>query len=402
MLTETDKLAAITFTIDWDSGVAHHTDRYHGQRINFWRDCFPKAIGSELLNRLPGDRIERRFPAGDIVPAFDPKKAFSISPGQFTTKGPDGTIHPRQGRFYPKGLLRGIANVFPQNVQPFRVIAVDPTEIHVDLNHPLAKAPLQFRAEVIDVMPKPVDRGGTCIDWMETLTDGPGMQTRADGKPTDFFSDDPFRREDETEDAVFYEKPRFVQHLDDRAIAEIRSLYERLLPQHASVLDFMSSWTSHLPEGVSFSQVTGLGMNAEELERNPVLDHRVVQDMNLNPRLPFADRSFDAVVCTASVEYLTQPFLVFEELARVLRPEGVCVMTVSNRWFPPKAIRIWKELHEFERMGLILEYFLSTGKFKELNTYSMRGLPRPETDKYFGSQRFSDPVYAVWGRRISK
>jgi len=32
-------------------------------------------------------------------------------------------------------------------------------------------------------------------------------------------------------------------------------------------------------------------------------------------------------------------------------------------------------------------------------THSMRGLPRPETDKYFAKQRISDPVYAVWGQK---
>jgi hypothetical protein len=74
-------------------------------------------------------------------------------------------------------------------------------------------------------------------------------------------------------------------------------------------------------------------------------------------------------------------------------------MTFSNRWFPPKSIRIWKELHEFERMGLVLEYFERTGRFQDLETFSMRGIPRPWDDKYFPQMRFSDPVYAVWGRK---
>jgi SAM-dependent methyltransferase len=399
MLTDTDKLAAITFTIDWESEIAHHTDQYHGQRINFWRDCFPKSLGAELLNRFPGDAIDKAFSPGEIVPPFNPKQEFSIQSNQFSTKGSDGPIHPRQGRFYPKGLLKGIANVFPQNIEPFRVLSLEKEKIHVSFNHPLASTPLQFRAEITEVIPKPADRGGTCIDWMETLTSGPGMQARASGRPTDFFADDPFRREDETDDGLFYGKPRLVQHLDDRAILEIRRLYEKLLPKNADVLDLMSSWTSHLPDGLPLGTITGLGMNAEELERNPRLNRRIVHDLNRDPKLPFSENAFDAIICTASVEYLIHPFAVFEELARVLKPGGICIMTVSNRWFPPKAIRIWKDLHEFERMGLILEYFLSTGKFGDLHSHSLRGLPRPETDKYFGSQRHSDPVYAVWGIR---
>jgi hypothetical protein len=48
-------------------------------------------------------------------------------------------------------------------------------------------------------------------------------------------------------------------------------------------------------------------------------------------------------------------------------------------------------------MGLVLEYFLKSGQYTRLETYSMRGLPRPQNDKYAGQLPFADPVYAVWG-----
>jgi hypothetical protein len=49
---------------------------------------------------------------------------------------------------------------------------------------------------------------------------------------------------------------------------------------------------------------------------------------------------------------------------------------------------------------MVLEYFLKSGKYRQLETYSMQGLPRPENDKYFGQIPYGDPVYAVWGRKI--
>jgi SAM-dependent methyltransferase len=101
-----------------------------------------------------------------------------------------------------------------------------------------------------------------------------------------------------------------------------------------------------------------------------------------------------------SIEYLVDPMAIFEEISRVLRPGGQFIVTFSNRWFPPKAVSIWSELHEFERMGLVLEYFLRSGRFNHLHTYSMRGLPRPHGDKYFPSLMYSDPVYAVWGQKL--
>jgi len=111
---------------------------------------------------------------------------------------------------------------------------------------------------------------------------------------------------------------------------------------------------------------------------------------------------FDAALCSLSVEYLVDPMAVFAEISRVLRPGGQFIVTFSNRWFPPKAVAIWSELHEFERMGLVLEYFLRSGEFSHLHTYSMRGLPRPRGDKYFPDLMYSDSVYAVWGQKLQR
>lgn len=72
-----------------------------------------------------------------------------------------------------------------------------------------------------------------------------------------------------------------------------------------------------------------------------------------------------------------------------------------NRWFPPKAIQIWEGIHEFERPGLVSEYFLESGLFYNLETWSIRGLPRPEDDEYADRMPSSDPVYAVWGERVA-
>lgn len=38
-------------------------------------------------------------------------------------------------------------------------------------------------------------------------------------------------------------------------------------------------------------------------------------------------------------------------------------------------------------------------RYGELGTESLRGLPRPEDDKYAARMAESAPVYAVWGRR---
>src|SRR5262245_20823090 len=85
-----------------------------------------------------------------------------------------------------------------------------------------------------------------------------------------------FRRFDESEDALFYAYPRLVTHIDDEAIAAARAFYGLRLPAGGRILDLMSSWVSHLPEPLPYAAVTGLGMNEEELARNPQLSAFVV------------------------------------------------------------------------------------------------------------------------------
>lgn len=390
----------LVFQLNWKSKYAQHTDCYQASRANIWRDSFPTELFDLLQNKQSGERIEFRFKAGEVMPSFDSRKLMQIRNHQFERRIADDTItEPRLGRFYPKGMLRGIAGVYRANVKPFRCVALNNGHMIVDFNHPLADKDLILSAIVGKVLTKNAERGGSSVDWLETLTAGPGMQARWQDKQTDYFSDDPFIRDDDQPDALFYAKPRFTQHLDDTAIEIVRNTYGRFLADGMRVLDLMSSWQSHIPVDLRLDKLMGLGLNEKELKKNPQLNDFVVHDLNADPVLPFESDTFDAVVCTVSVEYITHPMSIFQEVARVLRRDGFFILTFSNRWFPTKVIKIWKEIHEFERMGLVLEYFIRSGCFKGLQTYSIRGLPRPRDDKYFSDLRFSDPMFAVWGRK---
>jgi SAM-dependent methyltransferase len=139
-------------------------------------------------------------------------------------------------------------------------------------------------------------------------------------------------------------------------------------------------------------------MNREELLNNRQASDILVHDLNANPALPFADATFDAVLCTVSIEYLVDPFAVFREAARVLHKDGLLLVSFSDRWFSPKVSSLWQELHDFERMGFVLELFLESGNFLDLQTFSRRGLPRPADDPH-AELPYSDPVFLVWGRR---
>ncbi len=396
MKISNDTYASLQFIISWKSNHANHTEVYHGGKVNLWRDILPQEVKKDLQGKEPGDVTHTHFTAENFRP-YDPQKVMEIGHNHFNGKklGME-TLEPQAGRYYPMGVLK-LPGIFPDDLRPFRCVEIDPNNIKADFNHPFAGKDFELKTEVLDVKQKKREVGGSCNSWLETITEGPGMQARWDGVATDFFTEDAFTREDEQDDSQFYQKPRMTTHLDDKALENVRGLYGKLLEPGMDVLDLMSGWKSHIPD-INLNSLTGLALNEEEMKNNPQLTDYVLHDINRNPRLPFEDNSFDAIVCTSSVEYVTRPLELFKECARVLRPNGVFINVFSNRWFPPKVVKIWTELQDFERMGLVLEYYLRTGEFDDLETYSVRGYPRPFDDSYFPQVTLSDPIYAVWGR----
>jgi SAM-dependent methyltransferase len=202
-----------------------------------------------------------------------------------------------------------------------------------------------------------------------------------------------FVRIDETPDRGFYDQPRFVQHIDDDAIAGVTDAIRRHVPPGADLLDLMSSWVSHLPPAAELplGRVAGLGMNAAELVANPRLSEWIVHDLNRGGRLPYADAAFDAVVITVSIQYLTRPVKTLREVARVLRPGGVVLISFSDRMFPTKAVRGWQETAADLRPGLVARYLELAGGFGEID------IERPRRQR--GVCGGPDPLWLVVGRR---
>ncbi len=385
-------LVDLVWSVRWQDENVRHTETMFSS-LNVWRDLdlCPSFIIQDLPGQAVGAILAHRFPPGEIIPDTTPQQIREFPRASFA----QGRLEPHVGRFYPLGLLRE----FPLMAQAWRCVGLTPSSLTADLNHPLAGRTLELKVKVQHIRRKKGETGGQCQEWLTQLLDGPGQQSRWRGQPTDFFSPGALSRQDDGPDAQFYANPRLVSHLDAQARQTISALYGRLLQPDWRVLDLMSSWQSHLPAGFRGAEVVGLGMNETELQYNPQLTGHVIHDLNADPRLPFAEAYFNAVICTVSVEYLTRPWEVFAEVRRVLQPGGLFIVTFSNRWFPPKVVQIWTELLDFERLGLTLEYFLRDGGFTDLETFSARGWPRPPEDKYFPQIRFSDPVLAAWGRR---
>lgn len=393
-------LVHLLLRAQWQEGDSHHTAIHHFDKFNVWRDIdlLPLPLQREVLNQPLGHQASHRFSGSALVEPWQARAIKQAHPRQLHITTRCGTpVEPAWGRFYPQGMVEGIEGIFKGNMHPMRLVELGAERIALDFNHPLALSELDLGVELLALQPAGDEHGGRCTESLAELLAGPGMQMRYQGEATDFFSGNPFHRLDEAPDGLFYTQPRLVQHLDRGTLEQVSRLYGELLTGRRRVLDLMASWDSHLPAELELDELIGLGMNTEELAANPRLSRRLVQDLNREPRLPFPDASLDAVICTVSVEYLTQPLALFREVARVLVPGGIFVNSFSNRWFPTKAIALWSDLHEFERLGLVSEYYRQAGDFERIHTYSLRGLPRPADDPHIGLSPWADPLYAVWG-----
>ena len=198
---------------------------------------------------------------------------------------------------------------------------------------------------------------------------------------------------DDTDDKLFYDYPRFVTHVDEGFIQQLTELYRDRLKPNTRILDMMSSWVSHLPQDIAFAHVEGHGLNAEELARNPQLNHYFVQNLNENPQLPLPDQDFDAVLNCVSVQYLQYPEAVFSEIHRILKPGGVAIISFSNRMFFQKAIQAWREGTEASRVELVKGYFSAVPGFTPPEVIA-RQSTLPNFLQWMGVTG-GDPFYAV-------
>ncbi|MGD9139171.1 MAG: hypothetical protein PVH42_20570, partial [Desulfobacterales bacterium] len=128
-----ESLVDVVFHLKWKSDTALHTDGYQASRINIWRDYLPPFIVENLMGKQAGERIDFKVDAEDVIPDFSGNKTFQVDKKQIDGRPTAGGIgKPKVGRFYPKGILKGVDGVFSANVQPFRCVGLNNGQVSVD------------------------------------------------------------------------------------------------------------------------------------------------------------------------------------------------------------------------------------------------------------------------------
>lgn len=89
-----------------------------------------------------------------------------------------------------------------------------------------------------------------------------------------------------------------------------------------------------------FGSVTGIDIDehaiahARKNYRKNNLEFRLADALDL----PYVDNTFDVVVCSHVYEHVPDPYKMFSEIYRVLKPGGVCYFSAGNRL-------MWNEPH---------------------------------------------------------
>ena len=110
--------------------------------------------------------------------------------------------------------------------------------------------------------------------------------------------------------------------------AVLRQIPRLNLPANARVLDAPCGASAALTLAL---KVKGLAAIGADLDEGAALAlGEAFARVNLNASLPWANDSFDAVISTEGVEHLENHFAFFRECWRVLRPNGLLIVTTPN------------------------------------------------------------------------
>lgn len=203
-----------------------------------------------------------------------------------------------------------------------------------------------------------------------------------------------------------------MTHIDDNAISLLRNYYDQALPHNGRILDFCSSWISHFPvkladratrtargeaESGETLEVIGAGLNGGELQGNPILKERIVQDLNLDPRLPESIGTLDAATCVVSIDYLVHPVETLSSIWGRMKEGGSIHLIISNRCFPTKVIGRWLQIDKAERLQMAADYLWFSG-YRHVEIVTL-------CDGSSGQRGFfssnSDPLWVVRGKKTA-
>ena len=353
ILFNDDAIGALRFSVTWSLDDADHEEIFIGRRFNAVNDIFPPGMRGELEGKRTGESVTLAYEPRHCIPRFRESKVLTRTLDRLRKKTVRGEpIVPRLGRFYPQGHIDGLLDVYPDTLTPFRLTGLTDETFTADCNHPLARVPVTFEAQIQYMERRDEGTYGSLTHWREKTCDwGPGMQARHNGAPTDFFFPgfhDPLGPAD---------GPSRPPAMDATARRNVAALTARFMDPAMRVLDLAPG------------SAPGAG-------------------------------NFDGALCHHGFETLTDPVAMLERAASRLPKGAPVVIAFTESLDPHRTVKGWTGLHPFERMGLVLHYLRLSGLDRDMATVSLRNDWREQDDpRFMETKGVSDPVYVVCGHK---
>ena len=131
---------------------------------------------------------------------------------------------------------------------------------------------------------------------------------------------------------------RYIMNRESKArkiCSVLEDYYKKMPLSNATVLDIGCS-IGAIAQYISrkTGKVTGIDVDREAVE---YAKKRWADIANLEfyaadcLKIPFADNSFDIVVCNGVYEHVTMPKLLIDQIYRLLRPGGICYFSAMNK-----------------------------------------------------------------------
>lgn len=184
--------------------------------------------------------------------------------------------------------------------------------------------------------------------------------------------------------------PRFLPDwLQERANVHVYELYRFVdragleLPEGARLLD-AGAGEGRFKDVFARQRYVGVDLAIG----STAWDYRDLDTVTDLARLPFADTTFDAVLCIQTLEHVPEPAWVLAELARVLRPGGKLYLSAPQSWHQHQQPHDYYRYTSFglhyllEKAGLQVETMQALGGYFWFLSFQLQnmihwGVPRP-------------------------
>lgn len=167
-------------------------------------------------------------------------------------------------------------------------------------------------------------------------------------------------------------KKNEVTVMDEEAVTALKNHYSFYLRDGMSVLELGAAENSYLPENLRLSRHVGVGLNQELMDQNKALtEPPVVMDLadvtddemglRNEGRLGDAD-TYDAILFTNTLEFLTKPREVMKSCWRLLKPGGIVLVAFLDREalkdsFGEAQTKMWRNYNDDQHMWMMGSFF---------------------------------------------